>query len=146
MGDKAYSKIMIATDGSENVKKAVSAGIDIAALTGAQVYAVTVIPKASNVMIGPKAAQWEIPHDVRKDEAERALEYVRNIGEENGVKVEEVLLEGHPSDEIINFAQKNNIDLIVMGSLGKTGFERFLVGSVAEKVVRHSTTQVLVVR
>jgi nucleotide-binding universal stress UspA family protein len=57
-----------------------------------------------------------------------------------------VVLEGNPSHEIIEFADNNNIDLIIMGTLGKTGFDRFLLGSVAEKVTRNSKVPVLVVR
>ena len=50
------------------------------------------------------------------------------------MEVKEVILDGYPSNEIIDFAENNNIDLIVMGTLGKTGLEKFLMGSVAEKV------------
>ena len=62
------------------------------------------------------------------------------------MEVREVVLDGYPSNEIIDFAENNNIDLIVMGTLGKTGLERFLIGSVAEKVVRGSKVPVMVVR
>jgi len=57
-----------------------------------------------------------------------------------------VLLEGHPADEIVKFAEQNDIEMIVMGTLGKTGLDRFLLGSAAENVVRHSKIPVLVVR
>ena len=62
------------------------------------------------------------------------------------MEVKEVILDGYPSNEIIDFAENNNIDLIVMGTLGKTGLEKFLMGSVAEKVVRGSKVPVMVVR
>lgn len=55
-------------------------------------------------------------------------------------------LKGHPGNEIVNFAENNDIYLIVMGTPGKTGTDRFLMGSVAEKVVRKSKVPVLVVR
>ena len=71
---------------------------------------------------------------------------MKELGEATGIEVREVILEGHPSSEIINFADNNNIDLIVMGTLGKTGLDRFLMGSVAEKVIRGSKVPVLVVR
>ena len=71
---------------------------------------------------------------------------VKERGKVSGVEVREVLLEGHPSNEIIDFAENNNADLIVVGTLGKTGLDRFLMGSVAEKVVRGSKVPVLVVR
>jgi nucleotide-binding universal stress UspA family protein len=55
-------------------------------------------------------------------------------------------LEGNPADEIVNFAEKNDIELIVIGTLGMSGVQRFLLGSVAENVVRHPKVPVLVVR
>jgi nucleotide-binding universal stress UspA family protein len=85
-------------------------------------------------------------YGILKTEAQKAISKVKEYGEASGVKVKEVLLEGHPSSEIIDFAENNDIDLIVMGTLGKTGLDRFLMGSVAEKVVRNSKVPVMVVR
>ena len=67
-------------------------------------------------------------------------------GKAANIEVESVILEGSPADEIVDFAEKNDIDLIVMGTQGKSAIERFLIGSVAENVVRHSKKSVLVVR
>jgi nucleotide-binding universal stress UspA family protein len=72
--------------------------------------------------------------------------YVETSGRAENVEVESVILEGSPSREIVDFAEKNDIDLIVMGTFGKTGIRRFLLGSVAENVVRHSRKAVFVVR
>ncbi|MDO9098890.1 MAG: universal stress protein, partial [Candidatus Methanoperedens sp.] len=63
-----------------------------------------------------------------------------------GLEVERNTVEGHPAEEIIKYAEKNSISLIVMGTLGKSGLDRFLLGSVAEKVVRNSKIPVLIVR
>jgi nucleotide-binding universal stress UspA family protein len=57
--------------------------------------------------------------------------------------VESVVLEGNPADKVVNIAEKNDIELIVIGTLGKTGVQRFLMGSVAENVVRHSKISVI---
>ncbi len=81
-----------------------------------------------------------------KEEGVKATSYVQEIGNSTGVDVKPILLEGHPSDELIKFANDNAIDMIVVGTLGRTGIERFLLGSVAENVVRHSNVEVLVVR
>lgn len=80
------------------------------------------------------------------NDGKKVMSKVKKIIEDSGVEVKEVLLEGHPANEIINFAGNNKMDLIVMGTLGKTGFERLLMGSVAEKVVRYSKVPVVVVR
>jgi len=57
-----------------------------------------------------------------------------------------VVLEGHPASDIMKFAQDSKMDLIVIGSIGVTGLDKFLMGSVAEKIVRNSKMPVLVVR
>ncbi|MPN09933.1 hypothetical protein SDC9_157226 [bioreactor metagenome] len=75
-----------------------------------------------------------------------ATAYARNTGKTANVTVEPVILEENPADEIVNFAEKNDIDLVVIGTLGKTGVKRFLLGSVAENVVRHSKKPVLVIK
>ena len=84
--------------------------------------------------------------EILTKDGQKATSKVKELGEASGVDVKEVLLEGHPSKEIIDFAENNDIDLIVMGTLGKTGLDRFLMGSVAETVVRNSKVPVLVVR
>jgi len=139
-------KIMIATDDSDNVKNAVSSGIEIAKRIGAEVYAISVVSDE----YGPfarKGISWANRiEEILFDRGVRANAYVEEAGKEAEVQVESVLLKGRPAEEIIDYAEKNNIDLIVMGTLGLTGVKRFLIGSVAENVVRHSKVPVLVVR
>jgi nucleotide-binding universal stress UspA family protein len=145
MTSEFYRNIVIATDGSENNKRAISHGIEIAKLSGATVHALYVVDTSAFSSI-PMDAGWEEMYEILKREGEKAVFEVKELGEASGVEVREVLLEGHPSNEIINFAENNNVDLIVMGTLGKTGLDRFLMGSVAEKVIRGSKVPVLVVR
>jgi nucleotide-binding universal stress UspA family protein len=135
--------IVIATDGSENSLRAISYGIKLAKLSGGMVYALHVmdIPSVSQSWTAGRETMYE----TLKKDGQKAILKVKECGEASGVEVKETLLEGHPSNEIIDFAEKNNIDLIVMGTLGKTGLDRFLMGSVAEKVVRTSKVPVLVV-
>ena len=75
-----------------------------------------------------------------------AIAYVERLGKEAGVKVEPVFLRGIPAEEILDYAEENDIDLIVMGTQGLTGVKRFLIGSVAENVLRHSKVPVMIVR
>ena len=70
---------------------------------------------------------------------------LKTAAEDAGVEVEPLILEGHPAEEILNFAEKQDSDMIVIGSLGKTDIERFLIGSVSEKIVRNAKVPVLVV-
>ncbi len=145
MTNEFYRNMVIATDGSENTQRAISYGIEIAKLSGATVHALYVVDTSSFSSI-PMDAGWEEMYGILRKEGEKAIFEVKERGEAAGVEVREVLWEGHPSTEIINFAENNDIDLIVMGTLGKTGLDRFLLGSVAEKVVRNSKVPVLVVR
>jgi nucleotide-binding universal stress UspA family protein len=144
MKSEFYRNIVIATDGSENTQRAIEYGIKFAKFSGATVYALHVVDTSS--LSQSWTAGWETMYELLRNEGQRAISNVKEYGEASGVDVKEVLLEGHPSSEIIDFAENNNIDLIVMGTLGKTGLDRFLLGSVAEKVVRNSKVPVLVVR
>jgi nucleotide-binding universal stress UspA family protein len=75
-----------------------------------------------------------------------AVEDVDRLGKKAGVKVEPVFMKGIPADKILEYAEENNIDLIVLGTHGLTGIKKFLIGSVSENVVRHSKIPVMVVR
>lgn len=145
MKSEFYRNIVIATDGSENTQRAISQGIEVAKLSGATVYALHVVDIPSLI-----SEDWTIDknlfYEMMRSEGDKILSKTKKIGEDSGVEIKGVLLEGHPSNEIINFAEKNQMDLIVMGTLGKTGFDKFLLGSVAEKVVRGSKVPVMVVR
>ncbi|HHV24120.1 MAG TPA: universal stress protein [Methanosarcina sp.] len=145
MSNDLYRNIVIATDGSENSQRAISCGIEIAKLSGATVHALYVVDTPS-IISETWTAGKEVVHELIISEGKKVLSRVKKITEDSGVEVKEVLLEGHPSEEIINFAENNNMDLIVMGTLGKTGIEKFLMGSVAENVVRNSKIPVMVVR
>lgn len=145
MTSELYRNIVIATDGSENTQKAISYGIEIAKLSGATVHALYVVDTSSFSTI-PMDAGWEEIYEILKTEGEKAVKQVKEHGDASGVEVREIISEGHPSNEIIDFAKNSNADLIVMGTLGKTGLDRFLMGSIAEKVVRSSKIPVLVVR
>jgi nucleotide-binding universal stress UspA family protein len=91
-------------------------------------------------------AAWESMYELLKQEGDLAIKYVEEKAQAQGLKIEGNLIEGHPADEIIKYSEKNSVSLIVMGTLGKSGLDRFLLGSVAEKVVRNSKIPVLVVR
>lgn len=145
MASKFYEKILIATDGSEYTKNAVDYGIDIAKNTGAKLFAIYVVDTAAFASI-PMDAAWESMYELLKQEGDLAIKFVAERAEAEGLEVEGNLIEGHPADEIIRYSEKNSISVIVMGTLGKSGLDRFLLGSVAEKVVRNSKIPVLVVR
>lgn len=144
MEGKKYEKIMVATDGSKAARKAIETGIELARLSGAKLYAVYVIVPSG---YSPRDFGWEKSlREFLQDEGDKAVAFIEDAGKTAGIKVEPVTLEGHPAEKILEFAEQEGIDIIVMGTLGKTGLERFLLGSVAENVVRHSKIPVLVVK
>jgi nucleotide-binding universal stress UspA family protein len=147
MKSNIYRKIMVATDDSESARRAADSAIGIAKLSEAKLYAVHVIALGFYSITHSKDAEWEkeMKKQLIKEEKE-ATTFVENAGKAENVDIESVILEGNPAEEIIGFAEKNDIDLIVMGTHGITGISRFLLGSVAENVVRHSKIAVLVVR
>ncbi len=147
MSSNIYRKIMVATDGSEHVRKAIATAIEIAKMSGAKLYAVYVMANDEFSVSYPKNVELETTLvNYLKNEGKEATTYVENSGKAESVEVESVILEGSPAHELVNFAEENDIDLIVMGTHGKNAIERFLLGSIAENVVRHSKKAVLVVR
>jgi nucleotide-binding universal stress UspA family protein len=145
MASKLFKKILIATDGSEYTKNSVDYGIDLAKNTGAEIHAIYVVDTAAFASI-PMDAAWESMYELLRQEGDEATKYVADKAESLGLVVDRNTIEGHPADEIIKYAEKNSMSIIVMGTLGKSGLDRFLLGSVAEKVVRTSKIPVLVVR
>jgi len=149
MNSSIFRKIMLATDGSESARKAVDSAIEIAKSSNAKLYAVHVIALGDYYSSMPLSidAEWiKAMEEHLRIQGKEATDYVENAGRAANVEVEPVILEGNPANEIVDFAEKNDIDLIVMGTQGKTGIQRFLIGSVAENVVRHSIKTVLVVK
>jgi nucleotide-binding universal stress UspA family protein len=147
MKSAIFKKIMVATDGSELVKQAVKSAVEIAKLSEVKLYAVHIIAIGSYSIIHSLDEKWK--KTMKKQlmiKGEKATAYVENVGKAANIDVESVIIEGNPANEIIDFAENNDIDLIVMGTHEKTELQRFLVGSVAENVIRHSRKAVLIIK
>lgn len=83
---------------------------------------------------------------ILKHEGDEAIKIVEEQAKRDGVDVRKWILEGQPAKEILKLAEEESVDIIVMGTLGRSGIEKFLLGSVADKVIRGSRIPVLVVR
>lgn len=139
-------KILIATDGSETAEKAADFGIQIAGLSGTKVYAVYVIDTNPYYSI-PLDEIWSKDVYAQLEKmGHQATSYIEKIAKAAGMEAESIVLKGDPAEKIVNFAEEQNVDMIIVGSLGKGKFERLVIGSVSEKVVRHAKVPVLVVR
>jgi nucleotide-binding universal stress UspA family protein len=144
--DKVLRKILIATDGSETAKKAAEFGVQIAGLSGAKVYAMFVIDTTPYYSI-PLDQIWS--KEVYEQLEEMGFEIASDVEKTAkiaGLEAESIVLKGNPAERIVDFAEEQNVDMIIVGAHGMGGFERLVIGSVSEKVVRHAKVPVLVVR
>ena len=143
MTSQLYEKILIATDGTDQNKTAIEEGLRIGRECGSIVYA-AYVKDTRRFDSAPTDAMMRDPWVVIEKQAEDALAFVQTIAE--GVHLETVILEGKPDTEIVRFAAEKEIDLIVIGTHAKRGFERLLLGSVAEQVIRAATCKILIVK
>ena len=138
-----YKKILVPTDGSEFAKKAQQHAMFLASVSGAEIYAVTVTE--NNFVNGlPLDEEVKQLNEMLKERSEENLKEFDKLNDKN-LKINHVIKEGSPAKAILEVANDENIDLIVMGSSGKSGFDRFIMGSVADKVVNSAKCAVLVV-
>lgn len=124
-----YKKILIATDGSKYSNAAALEAISIAKRCGSDLIALSVATKATNLPA-----------------AKESVDKVRQVAEKEGLKVECLTLKGTPYEVIVKTAGQKKADLIVVGSHGRTGLKRLLMGSVTERVIGHAGCAVLVVK
>lgn len=139
----AFNKILVPTDGSEYTKAAVRKAMELAKLSGGKVTALYVLDQTILTNMPMDTAVMNVYNTLEK-EGKEAVDFVRDLGASEGVEVEVVIKEGTPVKVILD--ESANYDIIVMGTLGRTGMSKLLMGSVAERVVRASQCPVLVVR
>lgn len=141
-----YKKILMPTDGSACSQKAITEGLEVAKSMGASVtflYAVENI--SSSLWISPESVPYglELIEDLKRVGNE-ALSKASALAQEAGVEAETKLVEARPVEAIL--AESKNHDLIVMGTHGRSGLDRFMLGSVTEAVLHRSDKPVLVLR
>ena len=146
-----YRCILVATDGSELSNKAVASAIDLAALCGAELIALKVVPRyPQSYFEGSIPLSTEDVARVERQWAEdgqSVVEAVKAAGAAKGVTVKPLIAKSDlVSDALIAAAKKHNADLIVMASHGRKGVKRLLLGSETQQVLTHSEIPVLVLR
>jgi nucleotide-binding universal stress UspA family protein len=143
-----FDKIMIAIDGSDPCYQAAKQGVEMARIYGSEVTAVYVVDVKRLVQLpgytGIPGMKDELLAAML-DEGKEATKEVEEMALAARVPSRKIVLKGHPSDELLRYSQGTKMDLLVMGSIGKSGLNRFLLGSVAEKVVQHSKVPILLV-
>jgi nucleotide-binding universal stress UspA family protein len=137
-----YDTILLPTDGSGPSAAAREHAIGLAAVYDATLHSVYVIDddalRAARIDSDVVVAGFE-------EEGERLVGDVAAATAEAGVDCETAVLHGHPHEAIVDYVADNGIDLVVMGTHGRHGVQRFLLGSVTERVVRNSPVPVLTV-
>jgi nucleotide-binding universal stress UspA family protein len=140
-----YDRILVPTDGSTETERAVEHAVELATAHDAELHAVYVVNSATFAGLHMETT-WEGVDDVLRKEGEDALGRVEEIAASHGVPVTTKLLDGSPSRRIVEHAEDKDCDLVVMGTHGRGGIDRLLLGSVAEGVVRACSVPVLTVQ
>jgi len=140
-----YDDILVPTDGSKGTNRAVDHALDIADKYDATVHALYVVNTSAYSTL-PSDSNWESITAALEDEGKRATSEIARRLEDSDLNVKKEVTDGVPHKRILGYADENGIDMIVMGTHGKTGLDRLLLGSVTEKVVRASEVPVLTVR
>lgn len=139
-----FEKILAATDGSEHGLRAAKVAVGLAKISAGKVYAIYVADTQRTAHLPDDMLLFSIKELLLK-EGKDAIKQVQELAEKSGVDFEGAVVEGNPSDEIIRYAKDGGMNVIIVGAVGRTGLDKFLLGSVAEKVVRNSRIPVLTV-
>ncbi len=141
-----YKKILLPTDGSEYANKAAEHALWIAKASGAEIIALSVTDTSSLIGLPLDDVIVRIK-EMLQEEATKSLENVAEVmqKEDKELKITLKTEEGSPADVVLKTIKEEGIDLVVVGTSGKHGLDRFLLGSVAENVVRSAICPVLVV-
>jgi nucleotide-binding universal stress UspA family protein len=140
-----YERILLALDGSELAEHALPHAVAQADRHGAELVLLRVLESFPRVGI-----LWQEDVDrVEKQAMDQARAYLQEIAvtvQVRGLTVEATVIQGQPGLAIVRFAETNGVDLIVICTRGRSGFNRWLMGSVADRVVRGATVPVLLIR
>ena len=141
-----YKKILVPLDGSELAKKGLEEAEKLAPIFGAEIVLFQVVPFMP-IYGSPELVTPLIVDEKQKETAER---YLHNLAEEEkrkGFKVTSMVKTGQQvAVEIIDFAKESGVDLIVMCTHGRSGITRWVLGSVAHKVLTRAETPILLLR
>jgi nucleotide-binding universal stress UspA family protein len=133
-----YEDILLPTDGSQGAEAALEHAIEIATQWDATLHVLYVVDF--------RVARSGPLRESLRDEGREVLRDVEVAGTQAGLSVVTETAEGSPHDEILEYVAEHGIDLVVVGSHGRSGVDRLVMGSVAERVVRLSPVPVLTVR
>ena len=146
-----FGTILVATDGSDDSDAAVEAALDLAHDTNGKLLVLSVVPESGEAAEDGDGAAADAEPPAR-DEDEEVIEAndltndVVDHAVEWGIEATPLVWEGEPADAILAAAESEGADVIVIGSSGKSGVGRMLMGSVSDDVIRRAPVPVMVVR
>jgi len=143
-----YTNILVGTDGTALMDAVFDECAYLARLMEANIHVAYVLDVTD---FGAQSidATWEERYVIIKSQATQILNVAREVLVKRGVaeaSITEILLEGRPNEEISAYVKDHAIDLIVIGTHGRKGLDRLLIGSLTDKIIRTATVPVLVVR
>ncbi len=141
-GSLGWDNILVATDGSEYSRKAVDKALDLVQYSRGRLTVVSILEISPHIYaVAPKVTEEKIKLP------QKYVEEVKELAASRGLLAEGFVRESECANEVIcDIARKKSIDLIVVGSHGRTGLKRLLMGSVTESVIAHAPCPVLVVK
>lgn len=140
-----YERILVPTDGSPTSERALRHAAAVASVQDADLHVVYVLDTATYAGL-PMETAWEGVDEVLRSDAEAALADAERVADELCIDLETHLVEGKPTRGIVEFAERADCDLIVMGTRGRGGIDRLLLGSVTETVIRAADVPVTTIR
>ncbi|QKY15958.1 universal stress protein [Halorubrum sp. CBA1229] len=140
-----YDDILLPTDGNDGIAAAANHAETIADRFDATVHVLSVVDTRNRFESPTGGLSVEAWTDAEHDRAERAVEDAVAMLHDD-LPVETATVEGVPKATILDYVEDERMDMVVMGTHGRTGLDHYLIGSVAEKVVRRSPVPVVTVR
>ena len=142
---QTIQKILVPTDGSDYSIHAAEYAIGVAKGHDAQIMVVYVLDEVVIDRFTKITEREDIERELKID-GQRYINYILGLAEKEGVKATSLIAKGRPFEQVVHLANGLNMDLIVMGTYGRRGSERILIGSVAERVIEYVNCPVLVVK
>ena len=144
-----FGSIVVGTDGSETANEAVRQATELAKAVGGKINVVSAFEPVGNQRL--REERQQVPEDMQwmvneREDVEATLKAAAESIAEAGVDVESFARQGDPADAILDVAEENGADLIIVGNKGMTGAKRFLLGSVPNKVSHHAPCSVMIIR
>jgi len=144
-----FGSIVVGTDGSDTANEAVRQATELAKSVGASINLVSAFEPVGNQRL--REERQQVPDDMQwlvneREDVNATLEDAKERIAQAGIEVQTFARQGDPADAILDVAEEQNADLIIVGNKGMSGAKRFLLGSVPNKVSHHAPCSVMIIR